>query len=98
VTSAPKSSSISLGVAPSWWRRLSLLVRELYSKPVPAIGTSITLLFLLIAILGPLIAPYGANEIIPSEARQPPSADHWFGTDNLGRDIFSRVILGAREI
>ena len=65
---------------------------------MPAIGTTITLLFLLVAIFGPLIAPFGANEIIPSDARQPPSSDHWFGTDNLGRDVFSRVILGAREI
>ena len=98
MTTAPKSTSISLGVAPSWWRRLSLLLRELYSKPVAAIGTTITLLFLLVAIFGPLIAPYGENEIIATDARQPPSSEHWFGTDNLGRDVFSRVILGAREI
>jgi peptide/nickel transport system permease protein len=45
-----------------------------------------------------MIAPYGENEILASEARQPPSREHWFGTDNLGRDVFSRVILGAREI
>ena len=75
-----------------------LLVRSLFSKPTSAIGTTITLLFILVAILGPLIAPYGANEIIASEARQPPSTTHWFGTDNLGRDVFSRVLLGAGEI
>jgi peptide/nickel transport system permease protein len=74
------------------------LLRELYSRPVPAIGTTIVLLFLFVAIFGPLIAPYSVNEIIPSDARQPPSSAHWFGTDNLGRDVFSRVILGAREI
>lgn len=45
-----------------------------------------------------MFAPYGENEIIPSDARQPPSREHWFGTDNLGRDVFSRVILGAGEI
>jgi peptide/nickel transport system permease protein len=77
---------------------LSLLLRRLYNKPVSAIGTTITILFLLVAICGPLIAPYEENEILASEARQPPSAEHWFGTDNLGRDVFSRVILGAREI
>ena len=98
MTTAPKSPSIALSVAPSWWRRLSLLLRELYSKPVAAIGTTITLLFLLVAIFGPLIAPYGENEIIAKDARQPPSSEHWFGTDNLGRDVFSRVILGAQEI
>jgi peptide/nickel transport system permease protein len=36
--------------------------------------------------------------MITADARQPPSSSHWFGTDNLGRDVFSRVILGAREV
>lgn len=71
---------------------------QLFSSPVTAVGVSITLLFLVVAIIGPFIAPYGANEIIPADARQPPSGEHWFGTDNLGRDVFSRVLLGAREI
>jgi peptide/nickel transport system permease protein len=56
------------------------------------------LLFIIIAIAAPLIAPYGNNEQIVEDARQPPSAKHWFGTDNLGRDVFSRVILGARDV
>jgi peptide/nickel transport system permease protein len=72
--------------------------RSLYARPIHAIGTTISLVFLLMALIGPWIAPYGENEIIASEARQPPSAQHWFGTDNLGRDVFSRVLLGAREI
>ncbi len=98
MTAGLKPTHNALGVAPSWWRRLSLLGGRLYSRPVSAIGTTITILFLLVAICGPLIAPYEENEILASEARQPPSAEHWFGTDNLGRDVFSRVILGAREI
>jgi peptide/nickel transport system permease protein len=73
-------------------------MQKLFSHPVSAVGTGITLLFLLVALLGPIVAPYGANEIIPAEARQSPSLEHWFGTDNLGRDVFSRVLLGAREI
>ena len=77
-----------------WWRSIKLL----YSRPASAIGTTIVLLFLLIALIGPFIAPYGANEQIYTEARQPPSTSHLFGTDRLGRDVFSRVILGARDI
>jgi peptide/nickel transport system permease protein len=73
-------------------------MRQLFNRPISAIGTAITLLFLLLALFGPLIAPYGANEILAMDARQPPSNEHWFGTDNLGRDVFSRVLLGAREI
>jgi peptide/nickel transport system permease protein len=98
VTSISKSKQAESGVAPIRWRRLSLVLRKLYSRPVTAIGTTITLIFLLVAVFGPFIAPYGENEIFASEARQPPSVEHWFGTDNLGRDVFSRVILGAREI
>lgn len=71
---------------------------QLYARPASAVGTTIVLIFLLMALLGPLIAPYSATEQIPSEARQPPSLQHPFGTDRLGRDVFSRVVLGARDI
>jgi peptide/nickel transport system permease protein len=87
-----------LGAAPRSGRRLTNVARRLYSRPLSAAGASITLIFLLVALFGPWIAPYGATEIIPGDARQPPSGEHWFGTDNLGRDVFSRVILGASEI
>jgi peptide/nickel transport system permease protein len=70
----------------------------LYESPLSAISTTVFLLFLLLSLIGPFIAPYGENQSIASDALQPPSASHWFGTDNLGRDVFSRVILGAREI
>jgi peptide/nickel transport system permease protein len=72
--------------------------RLLYRRPASAIGTTIVLVFLLVALLGPFIAPYGENEQIAADARQPPSTTHWFGTDRLGRDVFSRVVLGARDI
>ena len=91
-------SQIGESAAPVRGRRLHLILRRLYKSPTTAFGTTVFLLFLLAALIGPLIAPYGANEQISSEARQPPSAAHLFGTDNLGRDVFSRVLLGAREI
>jgi peptide/nickel transport system permease protein len=56
------------------------------------------LIFLILALIGPVIAPYGENEQIATDARQAPSSTHWFGTDRLGRDVFSRVILGTRDI
>jgi peptide/nickel transport system permease protein len=68
------------------------------SQPVSGLGVTLVLIFLLVALLGPVLAPYGANEQIPADARQPPSSSHWFGTDHLGRDVFSRVVLGARDI
>ena len=97
MTVTPKVSRAQ-GAAPIWGRRLAAFFIRLYAKPLSAIGITITLIFLLIALAGPLIAPYGENEIVASDARQPPSAQHWFGTDNLGRDVYSRVVLGARQI
>ena len=82
----------------SWTSRVWIGLRQLYARPASAIGTTVFLFFLLIAIFGSLIAPYGANEQVVEDARQPPSLDHPFGTDNLGRDVFSRVLLGAREV
>jgi peptide/nickel transport system permease protein len=73
-------------------------LQELYRHPSSAIGVTIFVIFLLMALFGPMIAPYEANEQTVEDARQPPSADHWFGTDNLGRDVFSRVVLGARDV
>ena len=78
--------------------RRQAILRQLFAAPASALGTSIFLLFLLLAIFGPLLAPYELNQQIYADARQAPSATHWFGTDNLGRDVFSRVILGARDI
>lgn len=97
-TSAVDRTQLESGAAPSQGRRLSGVLRGLYRKPSSAVGTTIFLVFLLLAIIGPWIAPYGLNQQIAEDARQPPSAEHWFGTDNLGRDVFSRVILGAREV
>ena len=56
----------------------------------------IVFLFLILAIFAPLIAPYGINEQSLGERFSAPSAAHWFGTDDFGRDIFSRVVHGAR--
>ncbi|SIT54248.1 conserved membrane hypothetical protein [Mesorhizobium prunaredense] len=64
--------------------------------PVPAlIGLVLTALFVLAAIFAPWIAPYGNGEIV-GDVWGPMSATHWLGTDNLGRDLLSRMIYGAR--
>ncbi|MDQ0413944.1 MULTISPECIES: ABC transporter permease [Mesobacillus] len=60
------------------------------------IGMMIVLFFILLAIFAPVIAPEGINDQKLDARLQAPSADHWFGTDDFGRDIFSRVVFGAR--
>lgn len=74
------------------------LFAELYARPTSAVGTSIVLAFLLLAALGPYLAPYDATQQLLAERSRPPEPSHWFGTDRLGRDVFSRVVIGARDI
>ena len=59
------------------------------------IGGAIVLFFLLVALLADFVAPYDYAER-SEDLLQPPSAEHWFGTDETGRDIFSRVLYGTR--
>jgi len=60
------------------------------------LGAAIVVLVLLLAVFGPLIAPQNPDQVNLAAVLQPPSVQHWFGTDSLGRDIFSQVIAGAR--
>ena len=61
-----------------------------------ALGVAIVALVLLVALFGPLIAPQNPDQINLIAILQRPSVHHWFGTDDLGRDLFSRVIVGCR--
>jgi len=79
-------------------RLIPKVVRDLYRRPASAVGTSLLLLFVLLALLAPWIAAYTPTEQAYAETLQPPSARHWFGTDHLGRDVFSRILHGARSI
>lgn len=60
------------------------------------IGAGIVFFFIILALFAPLIAPSGINDQVLADRLQPPSAENWFGTDDFGRDIFSRIIYGAR--
>src|SRR5690625_5731437 len=60
------------------------------------IGRFLILFFIVIAIIGPFIAPYDPNTEIMVDKLATPSVDHWFGTDHLGRDILSRIIHGMK--
>jgi peptide/nickel transport system permease protein len=60
------------------------------------VGLAICAVFVLLATAAPIIAPFEPNAADWSVLRQPPSATHWFGTDELGRDVLSRTIWGAR--
>jgi peptide/nickel transport system permease protein len=72
------------------------LLRLFREKPLGAIGGVIFVLFLLCGIFAGVLAPHGFNEISPVNRMQPPSLEFPFGTDNLGRDMLSRVLFGAQ--
>ncbi|OPX09383.1 dipeptide ABC transporter ATP-binding protein [Gordonia sp. i37] len=84
-TAAPAGTPVSTDSA---WR---LFLRNQASVA----GVIVLVVVIVCAIFGPLIAPYGANDINVPDALSAPSASHLFGTDDLGRDVFSRVVLAA---
>lgn len=60
------------------------------------VGAGIVLFFVFLAFVGPWLAPQGINEQLLTDRLKPPSGQYWFGTDDFGRDIYSRIIHGAR--
>lgn len=72
-----------------------LFMKRLFSNKLVVTGGTITLILILIALLAPLLMPYGPYEMVVANKLQGPSAAHWLGTDNFGRDLLSRVIYGT---
>jgi peptide/nickel transport system permease protein len=75
---------------------LDHLIYVLRANPVTLIAFVMFAFIVLSAVLGPSLVPYDPLETNASRALQAPSWDHWFGTDNVGRDVFSRVIVATR--
>lgn len=73
----------------TWWQML-------LKQPLALTGLVIIVFFLIMAIVGPMLAPFTPTEMNPAASRQAPSAENWFGTDEFGRDIFTRLLYGAR--
>ena len=79
--------------APGWWSHARHVLTD---NPVTLAASLMFGLLVLLALIGPWIVPHDPLTSRASAALQPPSAAHWFGTDALGRDIFSRVIVATR--
>ena len=69
---------------------------RLRANPLALIGLAVLLSLVVVAILAPVIAPVGPNDQDLTRRLLPPGAAHWFGTDELGRDLFARVVYGSR--
>ncbi|WP_410767584.1 ABC transporter permease [Haloferax sp. DFSO60] len=76
--------------------RIARFVRKFRSNTKAMLGFTIVVMLVLVAIFAPLIAPYPIDQTNIEDRSQAPSAEHLFGTDDLGRDIFSRVVMGSR--
>ena len=72
------------------------ILKTMASKPSGLIGLTIVLFHVVLALISPYIAPYDYKAISPNTMLLAPSAEHWFETDSLGRDVFTRTILGGR--
>jgi peptide/nickel transport system permease protein len=78
--------------------RMTVFFKKLRQYPTTLFGGIILLVFLFFAIFGPLIAPYPASEQNAADRLQKPSAAHLLGTDQFGRDLFSRIMIGSRDV
>ncbi|MGN1004754.1 MAG: ABC transporter permease [Oscillospiraceae bacterium] len=65
-------------------------------SPAAKLGAILLVIMILSAVLAPIIAPYGPNDLDLTAMKQAPSAAHWMGTDAMGRDLFSRLLYGGR--
>lgn len=91
VQQSPAAAGAVAGLPPAYAPRTRLL-----RYPRILVGAGFILLLIALALLAPWVAPFNPVETRPAQAYQPPAAAHLLGTDNLGRDVVSRVIWGAR--
>ena len=76
---------------------LKTVLYDICSRPSGAIGLSLVLFHITLALISPYIVPYDFKAMDAGSMLSTPSMDHWLGTDHLGRDVLTRVLLGGRE-
>lgn len=74
----------------------ALLMRRLFRRPLVVVAFALLLAILAVALLAPWLSPFNPMKMDILGRLKPPSAAHWFGTDEFGRDVLSRIMLGAR--
>lgn len=89
-------ASATKSTLPAWVRELGLTLRILSRNPSAVLGGLIIMTMAFLALAAPFIAPYDPIMLSLPDRLQSPGSAHFFGTDELGRDIFSRILYGAR--
>ena len=87
----------SVAQTPAWRERLAYLRYQIGRSPLTIAGLVISALVLFCMIFAPWLAPYDPNALDLIHRLAPPSAEHWFGTDEVGRDLLSRVLYGSQQ-
>ena len=93
---AVESASAASGGGPAQVAASRAVFRRLLQRPAAAAGLVVIATFVAVALFAPWIAPYDPIATSFSTVRKAPSALHWFGTDEIGRDVLSRIVFGAR--
>ncbi|MCC8961883.1 ABC transporter permease [Bradyrhizobium sp. Pear76] len=96
MTDAALSTSASLAAAETLESPARRAWRRLMKRNGAVLGLAVIALFVLLALFAPLIMPYDPIATSWSLVRKAPSLQHWFGTDELGRDVLARIVFGAR--
>ncbi len=89
------ANSIRFGPSPR--ARAVQVLRDVLSRPSGAVGVALVAFHVLLALFSPWVATHDFKAVDPALMLTAPDAAHWFGTDHLGRDVFSRTVLGGRE-
>ena len=89
------AASEALALAPHVPRR-TILLRRFLRRPFAVVSLAVVIAFVLMALFAPALAPYDPEATDFDALFAPPSPEHWLGTDELGRDVLSRIIYGAR--
>ena len=95
-TTVEETGFASQRVAGQAYARLQRMVRVLRRNPIMAAGLALILLAVFLAVAAPLIAPESPRKIAPHNRLQSPSSENWFGTDHVGRDVYTRTVYGSR--
>ncbi|MBK5652698.1 MULTISPECIES: ABC transporter permease [unclassified Bradyrhizobium] len=96
MTDAAIATSASLAAAETLESPARRAWRRLMRRKGAVLGLAVIVLFIVLAVFAPLLVPYDPIATSWSLVRKPPSLQHWFGTDELGRDVLARVVFGAR--
>jgi peptide/nickel transport system permease protein len=93
---APLATAAAPPAREAWRPRRALLLRRLLKERAAVAGLVVLVVFVGVAVAAPVLAPYDPTQVDARAILAPSSSEHWLGTDNLGRDLLSRLIFGAR--